>query len=66
MDGFNLESVSGFNEVIEDIVMMQKKTCVVDVKCDCGITHRVPLDGYCICERCKRKVLSPILTGELI
>jgi len=66
MDGFNLESVSGLNDVIENIVMMQKKNCVIDVTCDCGMIHRVPLDGFHICEVCGWTVLSPILSGELI
>jgi len=53
------------HDLIEDIVMMQKKTCVVDVTCECGQIHRVPLDGYRICEVCGRKVYSPVITGEL-
>jgi len=57
--------MDGLNDLIENIVMMQKKTCVIDVTCECGQILRVPLDGYRNCEVCGRKVLSPILTGEL-
>jgi len=57
--------MDGLHELVEDIMMMQMKTFVIVVTCKCGKTHRVPLDGYRICEVCGRKVLSPILTGEL-
>ena len=59
MDGFKAESL---DDVIREIVMLQTKTCVTEVKCNCGKVHRVPLDGFHICQ-CGRKVASQILTS---
>lgn len=59
MDGPVKDSPSELDDVIRDIVMMQARTCVTEVTCVCGKLHRIPLDGYRICE-CGRKVLSPI------
>ena len=62
MDGLNTNPASCLNELIREIVMLQSKTCVTDVRCDCGIVHRVPLDGFCICQ-CGRKVASQLLSS---
>ena len=61
MDGFNVNPASCFHEVIREIVMLQTKTCVTEVICECGLVHRVPLDGYRICQ-CGQKVVSQALT----
>jgi len=63
MDRFNVNPSPLLDEVIREIVMMQAKTCVTEVTCECGEVHRVPLDGFCICQ-CGRKVVSPILVNE--
>jgi len=62
MDSLNVNPESCLDELIREIVMMQAKICVTDVRCDCGIVHRVPLDGFHICQ-CGRKVMSQILTN---
>ena len=62
MDGFNANAVSCLDEVISEIVMLQARTCVTEVTCDCGQIHRVPLDGFHICQ-CGRKVASQIITS---
>ena len=59
MDGFNVNSL---DEVIREIVMLQTKICVTEVTCECGQIHRVPLDGFCICQ-CGRKVASQLLSS---
>jgi len=60
MDGHKPKPVSTLQELLYDLVMMQAKTCVTEVKCECGKVHRVRLDGFHICE-CGKKVKSPIL-----
>jgi hypothetical protein len=61
MDGFNVSPTSCLDEVIREIVMLQTKICVTEVVCECGQVHRVPLDGYRICQ-CGQKVVSQALT----
>jgi len=60
MDNRSIDSVSGLADVFRDICLTQAKVCVTEVKCECGEIHRVPLDGFRICQ-CGRKIVSPLL-----
>lgn len=63
MDSHNVDSVPGLSEVLKDICLTQAKVCVTEVQCECGEIHRIPLDGFRICQ-CGRKVVSPFLDNE--
>jgi hypothetical protein len=39
---------------------------VFEVECECGEVYRLEPDGHCVCEECKKKVISPLLAAGMI
>ena len=39
---------------------------VFEVECECGEVYRLEPDGHCVCEECKKKVMSPLLAAGMI